>query len=152
MSIGPRSCLATAALCVLAVGCGRARVPWGLDGADPATRRDPPAGRVVGGGGGYGAQAWLGVPYAQPPVGTLRWRAPKPMPRWQGAREALTFGPACMQFGSRLGGVPGVRPGDVGGSEDCLTLNVWTPPFRPESVPTDSARLPVMVWTWNDGE
>jgi para-nitrobenzyl esterase len=84
-----------------------------------------------------GVLAFKGVPYAAPPVGDLRWREPRPAAPWQGVRKADAFGPGCIA-------TPGV-PEEFGGdprphSEDCLTLNVWTPKADP------AARLPVMVW------
>lgn len=74
--------------------------------------------------------SFKGIPYAEPPVGPLRWRAPQPVKPWQGARDALQFGPSCMQQG--LENV----------SEDCLTLNVWRPAKSP------AQPLPVMVWIY----
>ena len=74
-----------------------------------------------------------GIPFAAPPVGDLRWKAPQPPIPWKGVRAADTFGPACMQRGTRLM------------SEDCLYLNVWT---KAES---DQDRLPVMVWIHGGG-
>lgn len=77
-----------------------------------------------------------GLPYAAPPVGPLRWRAPQPVPPWAGVRSATRFGPACPQKpGLSLEG--GGDPGAL--SEDCLYLNVWAP-----AVP--SGPRPVMVW------
>jgi para-nitrobenzyl esterase len=74
------------------------------------------------------------IPFAAPPVGDLRWRPPQPAKAWTGVREATAFGPACMQMGQ-------ARVGASGQSEDCLTLNVWTPAgFKP------GGKLPVMVW------
>lgn len=74
------------------------------------------------------------IPFAAPPVGDLRWRPPQPARPWTGSREAVAFGPACMQMGQARVGAP-VQ------SEDCLTLNVWTPAdFRP------GQKRPVMVW------
>lgn len=72
--------------------------------------------------------AWKGIPYAAPPVGSLRWRIPQPVPPWSGVLAADKFGPSCMQPQ-----VPNV-------SEDCLTLNVWRPAVR------SAQPLPVMVW------
>jgi len=75
------------------------------------------------------------IPFATPPVGPLRWRAPQAAPGWQGVRDASAFGPICPQA---------VRSGQVKlpQSEDCLTLNVWTPNGAP------AAKLPVMVWIY----
>lgn len=84
-----------------------------------------------------GLSVFRGLPYAAPPVGDLRWRAPQPVAQWQGVRPASTFGAACPQKpGLSLEG--GGDPGPL--SEDCLHLNVWTPRAEP------GARLPVMVW------
>src|SRR5262249_18367360 len=66
-----------------------------------------------------------GIPYAAPPVGELRWRPPQPAPHWDGVREATTFGLPCPQ--PRLGGPWPVTEW----SEDCLTVNVWTPAATP---------------------
>jgi len=82
---------------------------------------------------------WLGVPYAAPPVGELRWKAPQPAPKWEGVRDATEFGPQCMQQGMVRG-----SKGPKNMSEDCLFLNV----FRPERV---NAKLPVMVWIHGGG-
>uniref|UniRef100_Q07SQ8 Carboxylesterase, type B n=1 Tax=Rhodopseudomonas palustris (strain BisA53) TaxID=316055 RepID=Q07SQ8_RHOP5 len=74
--------------------------------------------------------SFKGIPYAAPPLGEWRWRAPQPAKPWPGVREATKFGPECMQ------------PDKVAKSEDCLTLNVW----RPAS--SSAAPLPVMVWIY----
>lgn len=84
-----------------------------------------------------GVVAFKGIPYAAPPVGDLRWRAPKAAASWQDARKADAFGNACIQtpgVSEANGGYPGSL------SEDCLYLNVWTPK------PGAPAKLPVMVW------
>lgn len=78
-----------------------------------------------------------GVPYAQQPVGDLRFRAPRPPEPWNGVREAVEYGPSTIQHyedGLELLGMD-ARPT----SEACLTLNVWTPSL-------DDAKRPVMVW------
>lgn len=78
-----------------------------------------------------------GLPYAAPPIDALRWRAPQPATPWQGVRKAEAFGKACMQA---PGAALAAGAGDIGPmSEDCLTLNIWTPG-------TGNARRPVMVW------
>src|SRR5262245_44783368 len=80
-----------------------------------------------------GVLAFTGIPYAAPPVGPLRWRAPQaPLP-WHDVRDASTFGAACL---SSLANDP--RPGPR--SEDCLTLNVWTAATAPDE------KRPVMAW------
>lgn len=78
-----------------------------------------------------------GIPYAQPPVGELRWRAPKDLTSWAGVRQATTFGAACWQSYSDDAFV--WSRGEFPRSEDCLHLNIW----QPEK--TD-ATAPVMVW------
>jgi para-nitrobenzyl esterase len=86
-------------------------------------------------------RAFKGIPYAAPPVGELRWQPPQPAARWSGVRGAMDFGAHCMQ--------PHVYSDmvfhDPGGSEDCLTLNVWTP------VDAKPGSLPVMVWVYGGG-
>jgi para-nitrobenzyl esterase len=118
--------------------------------AEASSRRAPPAGEVVGTLGRYGGHVWRGIPYAAPPVGERRWRAPEPAASWQGTREALGFGPHCAQHASPFAGAEG-EPGSLSGSEDCLYLNVYAPRFEPGAVPTGAARLPVMVWIHGGG-
>ena len=139
-----------AAAVVLASGCGRRATPP-VSGPDPATRRTTQAGDVIGGEGRHGAHAWLGIPYAKPPVGELRWRAPEPPEAWPDAIETVKHGAACTQFASRFGGVTELKPGTPAGQEDCLTLDVWTPRFADDRVPKGKARLPVMVWIHGGG-
>jgi para-nitrobenzyl esterase len=80
---------------------------------------------------------WKAIPFAQPPVGDLRWRAPREPQPWTGVRNPASFGAACTQYSS-------VLPGVIFGSEDCLYLNVW----RPKS---DDRELPVYVWIHGGG-
>ena len=95
---------------------------------------------------GSGVVAFKGIPYAAPPVGELRWRAPQRAAAWQGVRAAAEFGASCMQHkdGERL---PWSREFLVQNavSEDCLYLNVWTP--RAQA----SAKLPVIVYIHGGG-
>lgn len=80
--------------------------------------------------------AFKGIPYAQPPVGERRWRAPEALPAWTEVRAARDFGPACVQ---PTPGAPSIYSQDLGRtSEDCLSLNVWTP--------STTGRAPVFVW------
>ncbi|MGW2994628.1 carboxylesterase family protein, partial [Streptomyces sp. NPDC001193] len=77
---------------------------------------------------------FLGIPYAAPPTGPLRWRAPVPPAGWRGVRDATTAGQRCVQM-------PTPGAGAVLGSEDCLHLNVTTPTPK-----TAGAKRPVLVW------
>lgn len=96
-----------------------------------------PAGAVRGRTEGR-LHVFKGIPYALPPVGPLRWRAPRPMPRWAGIRLAEKFGPACFQPQSKVVSVYTEKPMPM--SEDCLTLNVWAP--------ADARNAPVLVWIY----
>ena len=84
---------------------------------------------------------FLGIPYAEPPVGPLRWKPPQPATKWHGVRTATSFGNRCIQSG----GYADMIFRDAGESEDCLTLNVWTP------LHAKPGKLPVMVWIFGGG-
>jgi para-nitrobenzyl esterase len=131
------------------VACQGPRKPFAVAEPLAETERTLALGRVVGGAGRYGSHAWLGLPYAAPPVGAKRWRAPQRPSAWEGVREALRFGAPCVQQASPLGGVEGAEPGALVGSEDCLTLNAWAPPLSRDELST--AKLPVMVWIHGGG-
>ncbi len=81
-----------------------------------------------------GLSVYRGVPFAAPPLGDLRWRAPQPALHWDGVRSAEKFAPQCLQT------IPGITM-----SEDCLYLNVWSP------AKSASARIPVLVWIYGGG-
>jgi para-nitrobenzyl esterase len=143
------ACFAPAAVALLALAAACARPGAPPPVADPATARTPVAGPVVGFTTVDGAHAWRGVPYAQPPVGALRWRAPRALPAWTAPREALAPGPACVQFPMAL--LTGDDSGGIVGSEDCLHLSIFAPSATPEAVPDGDARWPVMVWIHGGG-
>jgi para-nitrobenzyl esterase len=119
--------------------------------ADPITERLTSTGRVIGYTEDNGSHAWLGIPFAQAPIGEMRWKAPIPAERWEGTRKALTIGPVCTQYGGQLSGVPKDMYDKVVGVEDCLYLNIWAPSFQPEKIPMGNDRLPVMVWIHGGG-
>ena len=135
-------------IAALLVACGHAAPP--APTADASSTRTTPSGPIVGAAGDAGEHVWRGIPFAQPPTGDRRWRAPAPMPPWTDTREALTVGSPCPQYASPLGGVPG-KEGSVVGSEDCLYLNVYAPRFAPKDVPAGAQRLPVMLWIHGGG-
>ena len=85
-------------------------------------------------------RTFKGIPYAAPPVGPLRWKAPQPAPSWTGVRKAVDYGPRCMQ--GRI--FDDMVFHDDGPSEDCLYLNLWMPEGA-------AGRLPVMVWIYGGG-
>ena len=104
-----------------------------------ATVRAPTAGFADGVAVGAiedGVQTFRGIPYAAPPVGELRWRAPQTPKAWPGVRQATAFAPACAQSATWI---------TERKSEDCLYLNIWAPAGR------QTGKLPVMVWIHGGG-
>jgi para-nitrobenzyl esterase len=97
-----------------------------------------PAGAVEGRALGD-IEAFVGIPYAKPPVGELRWRPPRPQPHWAGVRRATEFGNDCPQVRIPYDATPSTQPM----SEDCLVLNLWRP--------RGARALPVMVWIHGGG-
>ena len=106
----------------------------GGTGDDPLVRIA--SGRVKGFKDQPDAWVWRGIPYAAPPVGELRWKAPRKVEPWRGIKPARSFGAPCMQYNP-------LSP-RILGSEDCLYLNIWRPR-------TDETGLPVMVWIHGGG-
>lgn len=97
-------------------------------------------GRIRGLRTDSGVEVYRGIPYAAPPIGPLRFRAPAPPAPWPDERDATVGGPSPVQSGSSMfsGTIPGNRVERA--DEDCLTVDVWTPSAR------DGRRRPVLVW------
>ena len=98
-------------------------------------------GLVEGNAEANGLRSFKGIPFAQPPVGDLRWKEPQPTKNWTAVRPTKKFGPRAMQ--RAVFGDMGFR--SDGMSEDCLYLNVWTP------AKSDKERLPVLVYFYGGG-
>jgi len=114
----------------------------------PSSVRTLSTGDIIGLQGKHRAHVWLGIPYAQPPVGDLRWKAPLRALPWEGRKEMLGYGVQCPQLAV-------VANIDVDrayvGVEDCLRLNVWAPTYHKDGVPTADEALPVMFWIHGGG-
>ena len=96
------------------------------------------SGKVAGAAGAVlDVRAFKGIPFAAPPVGANRWRAPQKAAPWPGIRQAVEYGPRCIQ-----GSPPGAGATPPPSSEDCLYLNVWT------GAKSEDERRPVMVWIY----
>jgi len=102
------------------------------------TKQGQVSGSLVDGG-----LVFKNLPYAAPPVGPNRWRVPAAAPSWKGVRDASQFGPSCPQDPMGWNNVDAERA-----SEDCLSLNIWTPRIDQHAGETG---LPVMVWLHGGG-
>lgn len=130
-----RSC-ATVALALLVASCSG----QGAAMTASAPVVDTAAGRLQG-TAESSLHVFRGIPYAAPPVGDLRWKAPQPVAPWTGAKDATQLGPACPQPKPKLSTI--YTPAPFPASEDCLTLNVWAPADA-KNMP--SKGRPVFVW------
>lgn len=110
--------------------------------------RETTAGKAQGFLTPKGAYAWLGLRFAQSPTNELRWRAPKPVVATEGVLSAHTFGSPCVQLPVDMAG-SGVDPDAPYGNEDCLFLNVYTPPLSRDTIADE--QLPVMFWIHGGG-
>ncbi|WP_159981631.1 MULTISPECIES: carboxylesterase/lipase family protein [unclassified Novosphingobium] len=113
----------------------------------PVLAKDPIAETKTGKVSGVmeeGVISWKGIPFAAPPVGELRWRAPQPAAAWQGVRAATAYAHDCMQKPFPSDAAPlGTPP-----AEDCLYLNVWKPAH---ATGTAKGKLPVVLWVYGGG-
>ncbi len=145
MKLARTSFVALAVLTLLAACSDDAPPPF-EPVADARTRVEIGQGQVTGFVGETGALIWLGLPYAAPPVGDLRWRAPRPPEPFAAPLEALAHGERCPQVTNNLSSGEGFEPGQLIGSEDCLLLDIYAPGDALEQ-----ENLPVMMWIHGGG-
>ncbi len=108
----------------------------------PETARTVTGGAIVGHLAENGAQVWRAIPFAAPPQGDLRWRAPRPHPGWTGERGSISPPERCPQVANALDQASDAEPGSLLGSEDCLYMDV----YAPAGAGRDDADRPVMMW------
>ena len=109
-------------------------------------------GGLISGVTANGVTSYKGVPFAAPPVGDFRWKAPQPVISWQGVRQADTFGAECPQSPYAPGSIYATPPAKQ--SEDCLFLNIWTTANQGEKHPghgLDSRRRAYTRLGFNSG-
>ncbi len=139
----PRHCMAMLVALAMITGCSKqeAAAP-----PDPLVRKID-AGNIRGVLQPNGTHAWLGIPFAKPPVNELRWQAPQPVAPWQDVLEANQPLHICPQFVSPLTeGVPDPDGDGIVGEEDCLYVSVYSPANASADRP-----LPVMFWIFGGG-
>ncbi len=133
-------------VCLLSIACATFAESEG----DSHLEVETAAGTLIG-SEAEGVRRFLGVPFAAPPVGELRFRAPLAAAPWQGTRDARRFAPVCAQARVQAGAL------EVEGDEDCLYLNVYAPSGTPETSETqqiaeiDGGNRPVLVWIHGGG-
>ncbi len=135
LGVGAAAAVVAIATTACAVATASAQAPRSPQSQSTGQGRGlivPTAGGAVQGATAGGTDEYLGIPYAAPPVGALRWQPPQPAASWRGVRQATSFAPHCAQPASPFG--------VASTSEDCLYLNVFAPPGA------HARNLPVMVW------
>ena len=108
----------------------------------PASTKDG----LIAGIRNSGVTEFLGIPYAAPPVGKLRWMPPQPVALWTGFKNTYHFGPTCAQITTL-----GPFAGPANSNEDCLYLNVFAPNVKANFIPSLKTKLPVLVWIHGGG-
>ena len=125
---------------------------FGLIGCGQETAKDSirtlKQGIVIGIEEENNTYAWKGIPFAKPPVGELRWKAPLDPQPWQDTLIAAEFSDACFQPPSGINQEPGKK---WEGSEDCLYLNIWSPKLDNDDLSLNLHSLPVMMWIHGGG-